>query len=59
MYTIEHCAVVKMNEIAQKCIHKLYRKRLTQLAWVAETQNIPKKGLFSGLALGWLLGDEL
>lgn len=31
----------------------------THLAWVAETQHIPKKGLSFGLVLGWLLGDEL
>ena len=34
-------------------------ERLTQQAWVAQTVHIPKKGLFSWLTFGQLLGIEL
>ena len=37
----------------------LCRKGLTQQAWGAQTLLIPKKGLSSRLALGWLLVGEL
>lgn len=37
----------------------LYKKGLTQQAWVAQILHISKNCLSSGLTLGQFLGDEL
>lgn len=40
---------------AQKCTHRLCRKGLTQLMWVAQTQHVPEKGFKIGFKIGsWL-----
>lgn len=38
------------------CYNPLGSNELIEQAWVVQTPNIPKTGMFSGRALGWLLG---